>query len=80
VLAEFGLHLPDDVEVRVHDSNQKSRFMVLPMRPEGTDGWSEERLASIVTRDTVIGVALPRADRTADQSPWAGTQMPAGRR
>jgi thiocyanate hydrolase gamma subunit len=80
VLAEFGLHLPDDVEIRVHDSNQKSRFMVLPMRPEGTDGWSEERLASIVTRDTVIGVALPRADRTADQSPWAGTQVPAGRR
>ena len=80
VLAEFGLHLPDDVEVRVHDSNQKSRFMVLPMRPEGTDGWSEEQLASIVTRDTVIGVALPRADRTAEQSPWAGTQVPAGRR
>jgi thiocyanate hydrolase gamma subunit len=80
VLAEFGLHLPDDVEVRVHDSNQKSRFMVLPMRPEGTDGWSEVQLASIVTRDTVIGVALPRADVTSEQSPWAGTQVPAGRR
>lgn len=62
VLAEFGLHLPDDVEVRVHDSNQKSRFMVMPMRPEGTDGWNEQQLAEIVTRDTMIGVALPRAD------------------
>jgi thiocyanate hydrolase subunit gamma len=69
VLAEFGLHLPPDVEVRVHDSNQKSRFMVMPMRPEGTDGWSEGQLAAIVTRDTMIGVALPRADRTSDRAP-----------
>ena len=49
-----------NVEVRVHDSNQKSRFMVMPMRPEGTDGWTDDQLASIVTRDTMIGVALPR--------------------
>ena len=69
VLGEFGLHLPGEVEVRVHDSNQKSRFMVMPMRPEGTDGWSEERLASIVTRDTMIGVAQPRADWTASLAP-----------
>jgi thiocyanate hydrolase gamma subunit len=69
VLAEFGLHLPADVEVRVHDSNQKSRFMVMPMRPEGTEGWTEDQLAAIVTRDTMIGVALPRADWTADRSP-----------
>ena len=69
VLAEFGLHLPPEVEVRVHDSNQKSRFMVLPMRPEGTEGWTEEQLASIVTRDTMIGVALPRPDWTASQAP-----------
>ena len=60
VLAEFGLYLPDDVEVRVPDSNQKHRFMVMPMRPEGTDGWSEEQLAEIVTRDCLIGVALPK--------------------
>jgi hypothetical protein len=59
------------VEVRVHDSNQKSRFMVMPMRPEGTEGWTEDQLAAIVTRDTMIGVALPRADRTADRSPAA---------
>jgi thiocyanate hydrolase gamma subunit len=69
VLAEFGLTLPADVEIRVHDSNQKSRFMVMPMRPEGTEGWSEEQLAAIVTRDTMIGVALPQVDWKADRSP-----------
>ncbi len=73
VLAEFGLHLPPDVEVRVHDSNQKSRFMVMPMRPEGTEGWSEEQLASIVTRDTMIGVALPNPEWTAANPPNAKT-------
>jgi thiocyanate hydrolase subunit gamma len=69
VLAEFGLHFPADVEVRVHDSNQKSRFMVMPMRPEGTEGWSEEQLAQIITRDTMIGVALPQVDWTASDPP-----------
>jgi len=71
VLAEFGLHFGPDVEVRVHDSNQKSRFMVMPMRPEGTEGWTEEQLAAIVTRDTMIGVAQPKADWTATSSPSA---------
>jgi thiocyanate hydrolase gamma subunit len=66
VLAEFGLNLPPEVEVRVEDSNQKCRFMVLPMRPAGTENWSEEQLAEIVTRDCMIGVALPRPDRKAD--------------
>jgi thiocyanate hydrolase subunit gamma len=66
VLAEFGLNLPPEVEVRVEDSNQKHRFMVLPLRPAGTDGWTEEQLTEIVTRDCMIGVALPRADRKAD--------------
>jgi thiocyanate hydrolase gamma subunit len=66
ILAEFGLVLPPDIEVRVEDSNQKCRFMVMPLRPEGTDGWTEEQLAEIVTRDCMIGVALPRADRRAD--------------
>lgn len=60
VLAEFGLYLPEDVEIRVEDSNQKHRFMVMPVRPEGTDGWSEDQLAEIVTRDCLIGVALPK--------------------
>ena len=69
VLAEFGLHFPPEVEVRVHDSNQKSRFMVMPMRPEGTEDWSEEKLAKIVTRDTMIGVALPDPNWTASESP-----------
>lgn len=69
VLAEFGLYLPPDVEIRVHDSNQKSRFMVMPMRPKGTEGWSEEQLAAIVTRDTMIGVAAPSIDWTATNAP-----------
>lgn len=62
VLREFGLELPDDVEVRVHDSTAELRYMVLPTRPAGTDGWSEERLAVIVTRDCLIGTALPRVE------------------
>jgi thiocyanate hydrolase subunit gamma len=60
VLGEFGLFLPEDVGVRVEDSNQKHRFMVLPVRPGGTEGWSEAQLAEIVTRDCLIGVALPK--------------------
>ncbi len=63
VLSEFGLQLPENVEIRVEDSNQKCRFMVMPMRPDGTEDWSEEELAAIVTRDCLIGVALPRPDR-----------------
>ena len=57
VLAEFGMILPDDVTLRVHDSTADMRYMVLPMRPPGTDGWSEARLATLVTRDSLIGVA-----------------------
>jgi nitrile hydratase subunit alpha len=60
VLAEFGLKLPAKVQLRVHDSNADMRYMVLPMRPKGTDGWSEQRLAELVTRDCLIGVALPK--------------------
>jgi nitrile hydratase len=56
VLKEFGLSLPDSVKVQVWDSTAELRYMVLPERPVGTDGWSEERLASIVTRDSMIGV------------------------
>ena len=59
VLAEFGLKLPQHVQVRVHDSTADMRYIVLPERPAGTDDWSEERLASIVTRDCMIGVAVP---------------------
>jgi nitrile hydratase subunit alpha len=59
VLAEFGLKIPEEVQIRVHDSTADMRYMVLPMRPPGTEGWSEERLASIVTRNAMIGVAVP---------------------
>jgi len=51
VLSEFGLQLPDGVEVRVEDLNQKHRFMVMPLRPAGTEGWTEDRLAGYLTRD-----------------------------
>ncbi|HWT10827.1 MAG TPA: nitrile hydratase subunit alpha [Roseomonas sp.] len=61
VLAEWGLNLPDSVEVRVVDSTADYRWMVLPMRPAGTEGWDEARLASIVTRDALVGVTVPVA-------------------
>lgn len=60
LLAEFGTFIPPEVAIRVHDSNANMRYLVLPMRPQGTEGWSEEELAAIVTRDTMIGVTLPR--------------------
>lgn len=60
VLAEFGLTIPEDKEVRVWDSSAELRYLVLPERPEGTDGWSEERLAELVTRDSMIGTGLAK--------------------
>jgi nitrile hydratase len=57
VLREFGLELPKDVEVRVHDSTAELRYLVLPERPAGTDKLKEEELAALVTRDAMIGVA-----------------------
>ena len=59
VLAEFGVELPDDTEVRVWDSTAEVRYLVIPQRPAGTDGWSAEQLAELVTRDSMIGVGLP---------------------
>ncbi|MDG1209928.1 MAG: nitrile hydratase subunit alpha [Paracoccaceae bacterium] len=61
VLSEFGLDLADDVRVQVHDSTADMRYLVLPMRPEGTKGWSEDQLAAIVGRDSMIGAAVPQA-------------------
>ncbi|WP_210092165.1 nitrile hydratase subunit alpha [Ruegeria sp. HKCCSP346] len=61
VLAEFGLTLPEDTSVRVWDSTAEVRYLVLPMRPDGTDGMSEEALAALVTRDSMIGTGLPKA-------------------
>ncbi|MDJ0768044.1 MAG: nitrile hydratase subunit alpha [Ilumatobacter sp.] len=59
VLSEFGVSLPDDVDVRVWDSTAEIRYLVIPQRPRGTEGWSEEQLAGLVTRDSMIGVGLP---------------------
>ena len=59
VLADFGITLAPEVEVRVWDSTSEVRYMVLPMRPAGVEGWSEDRLATLVTRDSMIGTGLP---------------------
>jgi nitrile hydratase len=61
VLREFGTDIATDVTVRVHDSTADMRYLVLPLRPPGTDGWSEERLAGLVTRDSMVGVSVPTA-------------------
>jgi nitrile hydratase len=58
VLADFGTTLPDTTEIRVWDSTAETRFIVIPQRPAGTEGWSEERLASIVSRDAMVGVTV----------------------
>jgi nitrile hydratase len=68
VLEEFGTLLPDTVRIRVHDSTADMRYMVLPLRPEGTDGWSEERLAALVKRDSLIGVGMLPGQRNAQGS------------
>jgi len=60
VLREFGLELPAETTVRVHDSTADLRYLVLPERPAGTDGWAEAELAALVTRDCMIGTALPK--------------------
>jgi nitrile hydratase len=60
VLAEFGTRVPDDVRIRVHDSTANMRYLVMPMRPAGTEGWSEQQLADLVTRDSMIGVSTAR--------------------
>ena len=65
VLREFGLELADDVQIRVWDSSAEVRYLVLPMRPEGTEGWAEEDLAAIATRDCMIGTAVPTAIQPA---------------
>jgi thiocyanate hydrolase subunit gamma len=71
LLAEFGTIIPPEVDIRVHDSNANMRYLVLPMRPDGTDGWTEDQLAAIVTRDCMIGVALPQAEMTLPPAPGA---------
>ena len=60
VLKDFGVTLPDGTNIRVWDSTAETRFIVLPMRPAGTDGWNEEKLADLVTRDSMIGTGLAK--------------------
>jgi nitrile hydratase len=60
VLGEFGVALPESTQVRVWDSTAEVRYLVVPMRPAGTEGWSEEQLAAIVSRDSMIGTGLPQ--------------------
>ena len=60
VLADFGVTLPAETEIRVWDSTAETRYLVVPMRPAGTDGWSEAQLAKLITRDSMVGTALPR--------------------
>lgn len=61
VLADFGVTLPADTRIAVHDSTAEVRYLVVPMRPAGTEGWSAERLAGLVSRDAMIGTAVPAA-------------------
>jgi nitrile hydratase len=65
VLADFGVTLPAEVEMRVWDSTAEVRYLVLPERPAGTDDWTEEQLATLVTRDSMIGTGLARAPAVA---------------
>jgi nitrile hydratase subunit alpha len=69
VLAEFGTELPDDVEIRVWDSTSEVRFLVLPERPAGTDGWSEDELATLVTRNAMIGVERAESPDERERAP-----------
>lgn len=66
VLREFGLELDETTEIHVWDSSAEQRYMVLPERPAGTDGWSEAELVALVTRDAMIGVGLPRTPATLE--------------
>jgi nitrile hydratase len=61
VLADFGVEVPDGKEIRVWDSSSDMRYLVLPERPEGTEGLAETELAALVTRDSMIGTGLPKA-------------------
>jgi nitrile hydratase len=65
VLREFGVELAAETEIRVWDSTAETRFIVVPMRPAGTEGWSEEKLATLVTRNAMIGTSLPLAPGAA---------------
>ena len=63
VLKDLGIELPKDTEIRVWDSTAELRYMVVPMRPAGTEGWSEEKLAELVTRDSMVGTGFPKSPK-----------------
>jgi nitrile hydratase len=65
VLADFGVTLPRETEIRIWDSTAETRFLVVPMRPDGTEGWDEARLARLVTRDSMVGTGLAKAPHEA---------------
>jgi nitrile hydratase subunit alpha len=69
VLADFGVTLPEGTAIRVWDSTAELRYLVIPMRPPGTEGWSEERLADLVTRDSMIGTGLALGPERAGAAP-----------
>jgi nitrile hydratase subunit alpha len=69
VLADFGVTLPAETQVRIWDSTAETRFLVLPMRPAGTENWSEEALAALVTRDCMVGTGLPKSPETIKAEP-----------
>jgi nitrile hydratase subunit alpha len=69
VLAEFGITLPPGTEIRIWDSTAETRFLVVPMRPAATDGWSEEALATLVTRDSMVGTGLPKSPESNKVEP-----------
>ena len=67
VLSDFGLKLPAETQIRIWDSTAETRFLVLPMRPEGTENWSEEQLAELVTRDSMVGTGLAKSSVESGQ-------------
>ena len=69
VLAEFGVKLAPETQIRIWDSTAETRFLVLPMRPAGTEGWSEEQLAALVTRDSMVGTGLPKSPEAIKPEP-----------
>ena len=80
VLAEFAMDVPEGVELRVVDSTSEQRYLVLPLRPDGTDGWSQDELAALVTRDSMIGTGRPLAPgQAASKASSCPRSGPAGR-
>ena len=73
VLADFGLNLEDDVAVEVHDSTAETRYLVIPQRPQGTQGWSADQLAGLVSRNSMIGTALADAPAQTGHPTGNGT-------